>query len=364
MSRLLPFVRRPLIPFGWLFGQIARFRRWLYSSHILKSRKADLPVICVGNLAVGGTGKTPHVTYLVQLLSKYFHVALLSRGYGRSSKGYVLANELPTEKLSAELLGDEPLLMHFRYPHLPLAVDGDRYEGVLNLKKYAPHTEVVLLDDAFQHLSFRTSFRIILTEFERPYFKDYPMPAGRLREFPVAVSIADMVLVTKTNVHPDEIDRDQWRKDLLLQDHQPLFFTHYTYTDPIPVTKAAEKMLLNDDTEVVALTGIAQPQPFLDRILLHHRIFHHLRFQDHHAYTLTEITQIRNRFFSTDNHHRVILTTEKDWMRLQTESLKKEVSLLPVFVVPIEVDFLTDVERDTFNTIVENHVRNEKRKNQ
>lgn len=357
MSKLLPFVRRSLIPFGWLFGQVARVRRWLYAQHILKSSHTDIPVICVGNLAVGGTGKTPHVTYLSEMLSEQCNVAMLSRGYGRKTKGYILANEKAPEQLTAELIGDEPLLMHLRFPELPLAVDGDRYEGICNLRNYAPKTDVVLMDDAFQHLNFTPSFRIILTEYERPYFRDYPMPAGRLREFPEAVSIADVVIVTKTNVPLENIDKEQWRKDLRLKSHQPLFFTHYTYIDPIPVTKKAQNITLNDVTEVVALTGIAQPQPFLERILLHHPIYHHIKYQDHHNYTEVEIQQMYKRFFADNPENRVILTTEKDWMRLQTESVKKAVSLLPIFVVPVEVEFLFDAEKDNFKKIIEDHVR-------
>lgn len=361
MSRL-PFVIRPLMPLGWLFGQIARLRRWLFAHHLLKSHTPNIPTICVGNLAIGGTGKTPHATFLARMLSEDHKVAMLSRGYGRKSKGFVLANTLLSEKLSAELLGDEPLLMHLRFPDLPLAVDGDRYHGICQLQSFAPDTEVVLLDDAYQHLSLQPTLKIILTEYERPYFGDYPLPAGRLREFPSAVAAADMVVVTKTPVTADEIDVPQWRKNLQLKASQPLFFTHYTYTDPVPVTPCAMTMMLNDDTEVVALTGIARPQPFIDRILLHHNILQHLAFQDHHAYTIQEINKIKQDFFASNANNRVILTTEKDWMRLQTESVKKAVSLLPIFIVPIEVDFLFDTEKDTFTKIIEDHVRRKEKK--
>ena len=210
-------IRPLLVPLGWLFGQFARLRRWLYAHGVFRSYRASIPTVCVGNIAIGGTGKTPHASYIVKLLSQQHKVAMLSRGYGRKSKGFVLANTTPEAQLSANLLGDEPLLLHRRFPALPIAVDGDREHGIIKLQEYAPDTQVVVMDDAYQHLSFTPSVKLILTEYHRPYFRDYPMPAGRLREFPSAVAAADMVLVTKTDVSDSQVDRKQWRCDLRLR---------------------------------------------------------------------------------------------------------------------------------------------------
>lgn len=355
MSR--PFkIRHWLIPAGWVFGNIVRLRRWLYARGVFKSFQPPIPVVCVGNIAVGGTGKTPHATYLVDLLSKKWNVAMLSRGYGRKTKGYILANTTPPEKLSAALIGDEPLLLHHRFPQLPLAVDGDRKEGVLNLLEYSPETEVVVMDDAYQHLSFTPTIKLILTEFHRPYFKDYPMPAGRLREFPEAVSAADMVLVTKVDVDNEEVNRKWWREKLCLKDSQPLFFTQYSYGQPEPVTESAEQESL-EVSEVILLTGIARPQPMYDYLSVRYKVIRHLNFPDHHNYTNFEMDQIRHYLSQGSGSKCVLITTEKDWMRLQSSDLRKSVSLLPVFILPIQVDFLTEEEKLSFNNIIENYVR-------
>ncbi len=361
MSR--PFkIRRWLIPAGWIFGNIARLRRWLYANGVLKSHRPDIPVVCVGNIAIGGTGKTPHASYIVDLLSQNHHVAMLSRGYGRKTRGYFLANTMPKEQLSAELIGDEPLLLHHRFPQLPLAVDGNRREGVAKLRAFDPAVDVVVMDDAYQHLNFSPTVRLILTEYRRPYFRDYPMPAGRLREFPDAVRVADAVLVTKVDVPNEEVDRAAWRSNLGLRDDQPLFFTKYRYGTPEPVTEVAQWPLA-PDAEVVLLTGIARPQPLLEYLQKQYRVCHHFPFPDHHPYTRSEIAQIK-RFMETDaTPPKVLFTTEKDWMRLQAGKLQKDVSLLPVFIVPIEVDFLTDSEKLTFNNIIENYVRRTEKQN-
>lgn len=361
MSR--PFkIRRWLIPLGWIFGNVARLRRWLYHRGVLKSYQPEIPVICVGNIAIGGTGKTPHAAYLMELLSHHHQVAMLSRGYGRKSRGYVLANTTPTEKLSADLIGDEPLLLHYRFPKLPLAVDGDRREGVVKLREYAPETDVVVMDDAYQHLNFSPTVRLVLTEFRRPYFKDYPMPAGRLREFPDAVSVADAVIVTKVDVPDGEVNRDEWRCNLKIRDDQPLFFTHYRYACPEPVTEAANLQML-EDSKVVLLTGIARPLPLLEHLQQNYNVCQHLNFPDHHPYNRFELEQIIKNVSSEDGPRKVLFTTEKDWMRLQSQKLQKYVSLLPVFIVPIQVDFLTESEKLMFNNLIENHVRRIKKEN-
>ena len=345
-----------LVPLGWIFGQFARLRRWLYEHGVFRSYRASIPTVCVGNIAIGGTGKTPHAGYMVRLLSQRYKVAMLSRGYGRKSKGFVLANTTPEAQLSASLLGDEPLLLHRRFPELPVAVDGDRERGVVKLQEYAPDTQVVVMDDAYQHLSFTPSVKIVLTEYHRPYFQDYPMPAGRLREFPDAVAAADMVLVTKTDLPDGQVDRTQWRRNLCLRDDQPLFFTSYRYGAPEPVTVPATT--INPcDADIVLLSGIARPQPLDDHLRLIYNCIRHFRFPDHHRYTTAEIASVRRKLEEPSDRQRVVFTTEKDWMRLQDEELQKDVSLLPVFIVPIEVDFLTENEKVEFNQILEDYVR-------
>ena len=355
-------VRALLLPAGWLFGCAAWLRRWLFAKGVFKSYKPTIPVICVGNIAIGGTGKTPHASYIIRLLSEKWNVAMLSRGYGRTSQGFVLANTKAQEELTAELIGDEPLLLHQRFPQLALAVDGDRKEGIQKLRNYDPTIDVVVMDDAYQHLSVTPSLRMVLTEFGRPYFEDVPMPAGRLREFPSAVSEADMVLVTKVDVSADQINRAEWRKKMHLQPHQPLFFTHYRYCPPEPVTESALRHTPNANDRVVLLTGIAHPEPLVTYLKQHFELYRHVSFPDHHRYAKFEIDLIRQHYFTQKDKNVIIFTTEKDWMRLQVEDVKKSASLLPIYILPIEVDFLFENEKDNFEKILKENVRRTKEK--
>ncbi len=345
-------IRRYLYPAAWLYGGIAWVRRRLYKSGVFKSYHPEIPVICVGNIAIGGTGKTPHAGFILKILKANHHVAMLSRGYGRTSKGYILANTTPADRLNASLIGDEPLMLHERFPALPLAVDENRKEGIQKLLAFAPETDVIVMDDAYQHLSVSPTLRMILTEYERPYFNDAPLPAGRLREYPSAVQDADMVIVSKVPLENSAIDRSDWRQRLGIRDDQPLFFTRYQYTAPEPVTATAEALTLDANTEVVLMTGIARSEPLFEHLQEEYHIVKHLRYPDHHRYSLSEIEQVKKYF--TEN--RVLLTTEKDWMRLQAENIKKSLSLLPVFILPIEVEFLTEEEHHQFLNILENHV--------
>ena len=360
-----------LVPFSLIFGCVAAIRRFLYRKGILKGEDAPVAAIDIGNLAVGGTGKTPHTQYVIELLKKDFHVAALSRGYGRKSKGYHSVLLTDPQERTAELFGDEPYMTHLRFPDIPLAVDGDRCEGVRNLLDEHPDTEAIVLDDAYQHLRFRPTLHILLTEYDRPFRPDMPMPTGKLREFPRASRFADMVVVTKV---PDNADTDEsvWRYRLRLKPQQPLFFTRFRYERPIPVTDVSRKIDPQTVKEAVLLTGIAHPKPLID----HHRrdakfcvsttteklnIVKHYTFPDHYVYTQKDIQNIYNQHFDNIGEQCVLFTTEKDWMRLQSERIRNIVSLLPVFVIPVEIEFLTDTQRDTFNQIVIDHVRGKKK---
>ncbi|MBO7446463.1 MAG: tetraacyldisaccharide 4'-kinase [Bacteroidales bacterium] len=343
-------VRYLLKPLGWVFGEIVRLRRWCYRVGLFRAQKAQVPTICVGNIAVGGTGKTPHVEYVISQLQDAHHPALLSRGYGRTSKGYVFAPNVPEHQLSATLIGDEPLLLHTVYPDIPLAVDGDRVKGIRQLCLDAPETDVVVLDDAYQHLSLKADLNIVLTEYSWPYFVDYPMPAGRLREFPAAVQDADMVVVTKTTVTPDKIHKEEWRQQLGLRKDQPLFFTSYQYREPLPVTDAARHYAEKKIQKIVLVTGIGNSQPLVDYLQQYYTLIEHVKYPDHHAYTQMEIERLSVTAFASDC---AILTTEKDWMRMQDEVLKKNVSSLPIFIIPISVQFLFEEEQTMFNQIIQ-----------
>lgn len=351
-----------LTPFSLLYGCITAVRRFLYRHRILLSEESPVPAIDIGNLAVGGTGKTPHTQYVIRLLKDSFHVAALSRGYGRKTKGYQSVKQCDRSLINAQVFGDEPFMTHIHFPDIPLAVDGDRAEGVRNLLDENPETEVIVLDDAYQHLSFQPTFHILLTEYNRPYRPDMPIPAGKLREFPRAARFADMVIVTKV---PDDArpDESAWRYKLRLLPQQLLFFTRFRYESLQPVTPAAQHLALENIRDLVLLTGIAHPKPLRTHLEKRYRIVRHYNFPDHHSFTENEIQSIYDQHFNNISKDCVLVTTEKDWMRLQSECMINIVSLLPVFVIPVEVEFLTETQRDTFNKIVTDHVRRKETKN-
>ena len=354
------FIGLLLTPFSLLYGCVAAVRRFLYRKRILPSEESPIPAIDIGNLAVGGTGKTPHTQYVIGLLKQEFRVAALSRGYGRKSKGYhsVLCAE-PYDR-NAEMFGDEPFMTHLRFPDIPLAVDGDRVEGVSNLLDENPDTEVIVLDDAYQHLRFRPTFHVLLTEYDRPYRPDMPMPSGLLREFPPAARFADAVVVTKV---PDGADTDEsaWRHRLHIKPHQQLFFTRFRYEQLSPVTEAAQHFDPETVRDVVVLTGIAHPKPLLTYLEKTYNVVGHHAFPDHHTFTEKEIQAVYDQHFNNTGARCVLVTTEKDWMRLQSEHIINIVSLLPVFVIRVEVEFLTENQRDRFNQMMKDHVRREKK---
>ncbi len=351
-----------LTPFSLLFGCVAAIRRFLYRHRILLSEESPVPAIDIGNIAVGGTGKTPHTQYVIGLLKRDFHVAALSRGYGRKSKGYHSILQTDPYLRNAKTFGDEPIMTHLRFPDIPLAVDGDRAEGVRMLLDENPDTEVIVLDDAYQHLRFRPSFHLLLTEYDRPYRPDMPMPAGKLREFPRAARFADAVIVTKV---PDDArpDESAWRHKLRLLPQQPLFFTRFRYESLQPVTPAARRLAPENIRDLVVLTGIAHPKPLLTHLEKRHRIVHHYAFPDHHSFTEKEIQSIYDQHFNNIGKDSVLVTTEKDWMRLQSERTINIVSLLPLFVVPVQIEFLTESQKDTFNQMLTDHVRRKENEN-
>ena len=362
MDRIKLIIGLLLTPFSLIYGLAAAIRRFLYRIGFWKGMESPIPAIDVGNLAVGGTGKTPHTQYVIELLKREFRVAALSRGYGRKSKGYHSVLQADPQDRNAEMFGDESFMTHLRHPDVPLAVDGDRCEGVRNLLSENPDTEVVVLDDAYQHLRFRSSFHILLTEYNRPYRPDMPMPTGTLREFPRAARFSDVIIVTKV---PDKANTDEstWRYRLHLRTHQHLFFTRYRYEQLVPVTPAAEKIDPQLVRDIVVLTGIAHPKPLINHLEKTYNIEGHHEFPDHHSFTEKEIQAVYDQHFNNIGNQCVLVTTEKDWMRLQSEHIRNIVSLLPVFVIRVEVEFLTENQRDSFNQIVIDHVRGKKKEN-
>jgi tetraacyldisaccharide 4'-kinase len=323
----------PLLPFSALYAGIMHTRNWLYDTGMLASTSFAVPVINVGNLTVGGTGKTPHVEYLVRLLH-HRRPAILSRGYKRQTKGFVLAEE----QASAATLGDEPYQYYQEFPGVTVAVCEDRVSGIRNLLDLFPDTGVILLDDAFQHRPVQAHCNILLTDYNRLFYQDAVLPAGRLRESRAGARRADVVVVTKCPPDLPEEALQQVRGQIgrYTQSGVPVFFSYYQYQQPVPFgseTRCGQDLIL--------ITGIARPQglvAFLEKA--GYRIVRHFNFPDHYTYRQQDIQEISNFAKSAGNVS--LLTTQKDWTKLINPALRQQVERLPVFYLPIAVVFLQD----------------------
>ncbi len=318
-----------LAPISWLYGLVVWMRNRLYDNHILRSIQVSIPTICVGNLAVGGTGKTPMTEYLVSLLSDKYKVAVLSRGYGRKTTGFRLANQHDT----AYTIGDEPMLIYRHFPKIPVAVCEDRVKGVKNLQQLFPDLQCVILDDAYQHRKIRCGFYVLLTPYQCLYVKDHMLPWGRLRDVSGQSLRANVVVVTKCPEGMQPIDRRVVANALHLPSYQQLSFSQIQY-QPIKLHNTP-----------LLVTGIANPQPLYEHLCLLYPETELLAFPDHHVFTDKDIEKI----VSVAENFQCVVTTEKDYMRLQNISLPKQLAR-KLHIQPITIDF--GVDKDAFDRAV------------
>ena len=313
-----------LIPISWLYALGVAFRHWLYDHHLLLAFSVDMPTICVGNLAVGGTGKTPLTANIVQLLlERGFKPAILSRGYKRATRGFVLANEQST----AATIGDESMQLHRRFAEVPIAVCESRVMGVKMLKKAVPDIDVIVLDDAMQHRSIRCGFTILLTAYDRLYIDDHMLPWGRLRDLPSRALKADAVVVTKCPDNMRPIDMRVVDNRLHLPTFQQLHFAGIQYA---PLTHKGTPLVL---------TGIADSHYMFEHVLKQYPQAHLLEFPDHHAYRSADLDRIVEEAKSYD----FVLTTEKDMQRLDTTDLAARLKAKgkELVTLPIRTKFFT-----------------------
>ncbi|MCK4662321.1 MAG: tetraacyldisaccharide 4'-kinase [Bacteroidales bacterium] len=352
-----------LFPFSLLYGFIVSFRNILFDYNFLNSHEFDVPVLSVGNITVGGTGKTPHVEYIVDLLNKEFNVATLSRGYKRKSKGFVLASENSTVKD----IGDEPKQIKKKFPDIHVAVDNNRVHGIKKLlsKKIETIIDVIILDDAFQHRYVKPGFSILLIDFNQPLSNDHLLPLGRLREHAHEKRRANLILITKSPNELKPIERRIIVKDLKLFPYQTLYFTTYKYGNLIPVFNndnvIDNEKLKNKSYSVLVITGIAKYKPFVQYIKTFSNDIHHIGFPDHHYFTKKDINKILNKFNDISNPNKIIITTEKDSVRFYETSYKNLIEESPIFYIPIEIDFLNE-DKENFNKLITNYIRSNKRK--
>lgn len=324
--RKMNFLRKILFPFAILYGFVTWFRNFLFDNGILKSYGFNIPVIAVGNLSVGGTGKTPQIEYLIRLLSEDYKVATLSRGYKRKSEGFVLADS----HSNAEILGDEPFQFYNKFPNIQVAVDANRKNGIERLLEQPKTPEIILLDDAFQHRKVKAGFYILLTTYGDLFCDDWLLPTGNLREGRKGSERAKVIVVTKC---PPELSEQQqeaiWKK-INPSFHQTLYFSFTAYDDQI----VSEQQKINVDdirnTQKLLLAGIAKPKPFFAH--LHNENDVIMDFPDHHHFSEKDISDIKNKAAG-----KMIVTTEKDYVRL-----KDQLPAEQLFYLPIKSEFIKD----------------------
>ncbi len=335
-----------LIPFSWLYGLIISFRKWLYKSGLYTRSKFDFPIICIGNLTAGGTGKTPHIEWLIKNLSGNYHVAVLSRGYKRKTIGYMLSTPMSTP----EQIGDEPYQIKQKFLQVPVAVSENRVLGIPSLLSDEPNTEVVLMDDGFQHLSIQAGFNIVLCDYNRPYYNDFLMPAGLLRENKTGANRADVIIVTKCPHNLSEEEKNSITQKLKLQSHQTVYFSTITYNNIIAITDTAKQQgFPNSQQPTVALAGIAKANLFINHIKSIQKQVIPLVFSDHQTYTDDRIQQLAAT--ASIHPNSIIITTEKDAVKLKSSKILPHINHLPIWYIPIGIEILFDQEHHLLQQI-------------
>ena len=341
----MKFLRFLLFPFAIIYDMVTTIRNFFFDVRIFKQTSFKIPVIVVGNLSVGGTGKTPQIEYLIRLLKDNFKTAVLSRGYKRKTKGFVLLNSLHL----AEDVGDEPLQYFKKFTNINVAVDANRVAGISKLI-VDESPEVVLLDDAYQHRKVKGSFYILLTKYDDLFTNDFLLPTGNLRESRAGAKRADVIVVTKCPNNLSIKSQEKIRVKLS-KFNKEVFFSTISYAES---TSGNNEVLVDDLSkyEILLITGIANPSPLLAFLNKKKVSFKHLKFADHHNFTIKEIASIKEELSNLISPKKLILTTEKDYVRL--ENSLEEISFLG-----IETSFLEN--QDVFNSLINDHIKQNQR---
>jgi tetraacyldisaccharide 4'-kinase len=319
-------LRYLFVPFSVLYGWITSLRNFLFDKGILKSHVFKVPVIVVGNLSVGGTGKTPQIEYLIRLLSPNYKLATLSRGYKRKSTGFILADTNAT----AELLGDEPFQIHQKFPQIQVAVDAHRKNGIEQLLALKDNPDLILLDDAFQHRKVNAGFYILLSAYNDLYCNDFMLPTGNLRESRSGAKRADVIIITKCPKNLSETTQQEIKNKIGLE--TPVYFSYIDYDDLVYNQSESKKVSEIKEMDKLVIAGIAKPEPFFEFLEVEKE--DRMVFPDHHFFSANDIQQIEDKA-----KNKIIITTEKDFVRLANRNLNT-----PIYYLPIKSNFLSKSE--------------------
>jgi tetraacyldisaccharide 4'-kinase len=338
-----------LLPFALLYWLAIAVRNWFYDKKILRSESFALPLICIGNLSVGGTGKSPMVEYLVRLLKDKFNVATLSRGYKRKTSGYALAGP----KSTALEIGDEPMQFHLKFPDVPVAVGEERVVAVAQLLHDKPATQAILLDDAFQHRSITAGLNILLTEYSNLYTRDFYLPTGDLRDLKSSRKRAGVIIVTKCPRHLATEEKERIINEISPAAHQTVFFACIDYGQPYHILSKTPATITSQ-SEPLLVSGIANPRPLKQYLEMKCKSYSWLQYSDHHIFTIDDLNDIRKKFRAIDSVNKIILTTEKDAVRLVKFNM--QIADWPLYVIPVRHQFLFN-DGGRFDQLVINFIQ-------
>ena len=338
-----------LLPLAIIYGLVVFVRNRLYDRKYFKSAAFNFPIICVGNLAVGGTGKSPMVEYLIELLRPQTRLGTLSRGYKRKTKDYVLAGPQTT----AIDIGDEPMQFHRKYPEVAVAVCEERLVGIPHMLQDVPDLQAIILDDAFQHRMVRAGLNILLTECSNLYSQDFFLPTGDLRDEWASAKRADLIIVTKCPYDLSAEGKQKIIRSLNPTANQQVFFTTIEYGTPYHVLDHTDEWLLTPRDEVLLVCGIANPKPLKEYLHEKTHTYYQQDYSDHHIFSIDDLNEIKEKFNEIQAKDKLILTTEKDAVRLL--KFTEQLSSLPMYVLPIKHYFLFE-EGPRFNELVLNFV--------
>jgi len=330
------------MPLSKLYGIGVAVRNYMFERGMLKQQTADIPVVVVGNIAVGGTGKTPHAEYIVNILRDHYRVGVLSRGYRRATKGFIQGGKHSTPMD----IGDEPFQILRKFgSDVSVAVCENRVEGIAKMREINPSLEVIVLDDAFQHRYIKPTVAIVLTEYARPAFSDSMLPHGRLREPISALNRADIVVITKCPDNMKPMDLRMFKENLNLFPYQKLFFSRFVYGHLVPVYPEHAVHVpyldwMTDDDTILVVSGIANPRPFVRHLRKYKCRVNILRFSDHNSYSVADIVAIKKKFKAMSGKRKYIITTEKDAVKLAHSPYFPHSLEEHLFYLPVSVEFI------------------------
>jgi len=343
--------RLSLLPFSLVYSGIAQFRNLLFNTGVFKQKEFKVPVILVGNLSVGGTGKTPHVEFLIRLLRNDYRIATLSRGYGRKSNGFVVAGK----GVSTDVIGDEPMQYYSKFEDITVSVCEKRAEGIEKLLVSEKRPQVIIMDDGFQHRHVNPGFKILLTSVDKLFTRDFVLPAGDLREPRSAYHRADCIIVTRTEVGMSKTEKDAITAEINPDPDQQLYFSSLVYDNPVHFYSATKISLTDLQARPVLLfTGIANPAHLENFLKEKTSRLETVRFPDHHEYTLNDIVALKQKFNKFTGLSPIVLTTEKDFQRLRNKDFMKELDSLPCYFIPVKIQI---DQEEAFTHTIRNYVK-------